>query len=60
MSEKFFCIHLTLGDPPKSPDKLGDFKTLILPFLRGVGGDQQIFDTSQTSSKECGLNKVQK
>ncbi|PHM07662.1 hypothetical protein CK516_25645 [Nostoc sp. 'Peltigera malacea cyanobiont' DB3992] len=35
MSEKFFCIHLNLADPPKFPLKSGDFKTLISPFFKG-------------------------
>ncbi|WP_442949434.1 type II toxin-antitoxin system RelE family toxin [Nostoc sp.] len=32
MSEKFFCIHLTLGDPPKSPFLRGTLRLLFPLF----------------------------
>jgi hypothetical protein len=41
MSEKFFCIHLNLADPPKFPLKRGTL-TPVPPFLRGVRGDLKV------------------
>ncbi|MEH2424864.1 MAG: type II toxin-antitoxin system RelE/ParE family toxin [Nostoc sp.] len=32
ISEKFFCIHLTLGDPPKSPFLRGTLRLLFTLF----------------------------
>ncbi|MDB9302965.1 hypothetical protein PN488_00960, partial [Nodularia spumigena CS-591/12] len=58
MSENFFVLHKTLVDPPKSPLKRGTLINFPPPLLRGVRGDLDKTDTSQTSSKSWSLLSI--